>query len=269
MLRFDLNVSITMPALAMGERLDQAARLGFGAVEFWWPAGEDLGALARRARDAGLAVALFNFDAGALAAGERGMLNHPERQAEFRANVPIALELAAALGCTRINALVGRRIPELPLEQQLELVRENLRWAAERAAAAAVTVVVESLNAWETPGYLFTDTATTLAFLDSVGAPNLAYQYDLYHMQRMEGNIIPTLEATVGRIGHIQIADPPRRHQPGTGELNYRSILAAIAASGYAGYVGLEYVPLGELAASLAWLPADRRGPLDPAALLL
>jgi hydroxypyruvate isomerase len=260
MLRFALNISITMPTIPLLDRFDAAARLGFDTVEFWWPSDADLRAVARRIRDAGLKVALVNFDAGALAQGERGMLNHPTRQAEFRANVPRALDFAQQIGCPRMNALAGKWLPDEPREAQLERVHINLHWACTQAAAANVAVVVEAVNAWENPGYLFTDTPTTLAFLQRVAAPNLAYQYDCYHMQLMEGNLTRTIRTHAAQIGHIQIADVPDRHQPGTGELHYPFIFAAIAASGYTGYVGLEYVPQGDLAASLAWLPLAQRG---------
>ena len=268
MLQLDINVSIMLREHPFLERFDQAARLGFGAVEFWWPDGADLAAVTRRIRDAGLRVALFNFYAGDLAQGERGLLNDPDRVAEFRANVPVALELAQALGCTRINALVGKALPGEERAAQLERAREQLRWAAEQAAAAGVTIVVESLNTWDTGPYLLTTTPDTLAFLDAVGAPNLAYQYDVYHMQRMEGNIIATIRQHSGRFGHVQLADAPERHQPGTGELHVPRILQALDASGYTGMVGLEYVPLGGTAESLAWLPDDQRVILDPAMLL-
>lgn len=267
MVHFDLNISITMKELPFLERFDAAARLGFGAVEFWWPSGEDLRALPQRLHDAGLAVALFNLDAGAMAQGDRGLLNDSQRQAQFRANVPVALELAQQLGCTRLNVLAGKWLPDESRATQLERVCENLRWAAEQAAAAGITLVVESLNAWENPGYLFTNTASTLAFLQTVEMPNLAYQYDVYHMQRMEGNITATIHDHCAQIGHIQVADAPGRHQPGTGELNYPFIFRAIDASGYNGYIGLEYNPRGSLAESLAWLPPDRRGPIAVEAL--
>lgn len=269
MLHFDLNISITLKELPFVERFDAAAGLGFGAVEFWWPAGEDLGMLIRRAQDAGLAVVLINFDAGAMAQGERGMLNHPLRQAEFRANVPVALELARKLGCNRLNALAGKWLADEPREAQLARVRENLHWAAELAAEAGITILVESLNSWENSGYLFCDTASTLAFLESVGRSNLQYQYDIYHMQRMEGNITATIQAYSRQIGHIQVADAPGRHQPGSGELCYPFIFQAIEQSDYRGYIGLEYNPQGSLAESLAWLPADRRGAIPLAALRL
>ena len=260
MLHFDLNVSILLKEHPFLARFDRAAQLRFDAVEFWWPAGEDLRAVAQRIRDAELQVALFNFDAGDLAAGERGLLNDPERQAQFRANVPVALELAQKLGCTRINALAGKWHEGEEREAQLQRVRENLEWAAEQARAAGVTILVEALNAWENGPYLFTNTRDTLAFLDTVDAPNLQYQYDVYHMQRMEGNVVAMMREHSERIGHIQIADSPDRNQPGTGELNYPFILQAIQESGYTGMIGLEYNPRGSSEASLAWLPEDRRG---------
>ncbi|MCG8351072.1 MAG: TIM barrel protein [Chloroflexales bacterium] len=262
MLQFNLNVSILLKEYPFLERFDQAARLGFRAVEFWWPRGEDCAAVARRIRDAGLEVALFNFDAGDMAAGDRGLLNDPERQDQFRANVPVALELAQQLGCIRLNALAGKWRSGEAHEAQLDRVRENLHWAAAQAEQAGIAILVESLNAWENNGYLFTNSAETLAFLASVGARNLKYQYDVYHMQRMEGNITANIKAYAAQIGHIQVADSPQRHQPGTGELNYPFIFETIVASGYQGFIGLEYNPRGATAESLHWLPSDRRAPI-------
>jgi hydroxypyruvate isomerase len=269
MLQFGLNVSILLREYPFLERFDQAARLGFDTVEFWWPAGEDLAAVARRIRDAGLKVALINFDGGDVAAGERGLVNDPVRQAQFRANVPVALELAARVGCPRMNALAGKWRAGEARDTQLERVRANLGWAAEQARAAGITVLIEALNDWENPGYLCTNTRDTLALIDSLGAPNVRFQYDIYHMQRMEGNVVATIQAHLDRIGHIQFADSPGRNQPGTGELRFPYIFAAIAASGYPGVVSLEYNPLGSSEESLAWLPPDRRGPVTVDALNL
>jgi hydroxypyruvate isomerase len=260
MLYFDLNVSILLKEYPFLERFDRAARCGFGAVEFWWPSGEDLDAAARRIRDAGLRVALFNLDTGDMAAGDRGLLNDPDRQAQFRASVPVAIELAQRVGCTRLNALGGKRRPGEELERQLERVCENLRWAAEQARPAGITILVEALNEWENGPYLFTNTRDTLALIDSIGAPNVQYQYDVYHMQRMEGNIAATIGAHAERIAHIQIADSPGRNQPGSGELRFPFIFQAIMASGYAGSIGLEYHPLGASETTFGWLPEDRRG---------
>jgi hydroxypyruvate isomerase len=149
---------------------------------------------------------------------------------------------------------VGRWLPGEPRESQLARVRENLAWACDLAAHAGVTLLVEALNSWETPGYILSTTAESLALIDAVGAPNLALQYDVYHMQRMEGNICATIAAQAGRIGHIQIADSPGRGQPGTGELRFPYIFQAIERSGYQGYVGAEYIPVGRLEESLGWI---------------
>lgn len=258
MLRFHLNISILLKEYAFLDRYEQAVRLGFDAVEFWWPSGEDLAAIVRRVRDTGLAVELFNFDGGDLARGERGLLNHPQRQAQFRANVPIALELAHQLSCRKLNALVGHWLPTESRESQLDRVRENLAWAAELAHAAGITITVESLNSWDNGPYIVTNTPDTLALIDSVGAPNLAYQYDVYHMQRMEGNVSATILRYSDRIAHIQIADSPGRNEPGTGELNFPFIFDTIAASGYNGSIGIEYNASNGTEASLGWLRALR-----------
>lgn len=269
MLHFDVNISMLLKEYPFLDRFDQAAKLGFDAVEFWWPTGEDLNAITQRVRDTGLQVALFNFDAGDMPNGDRGLLNDPERQAQFRANVPIAIELAQQLGCTKINALAGKWNLEESREAQLQRVQENLHWAAEQAHAAGITVLVEAINTWENGPYMFTKTLETLAFLKQVGAPNLAFQYDVYHMYRMEGNVVSNMREYGAHFGHIQIADSPDRHHPGTGELNYPFILQSIIDSGYIGMIGLEYKPRDSSAASFVWLPEDRRGNLSVESLRL
>ena len=262
MLHFDLNISILLREVPFLERFERAASLGFGAVEFWWPGDENLSAIVERVRASGLAVALINFDAGDLAGGERGFLNDSIRQEQFRTNVPIAIEFAQQVRCSRLNALVGNVIPGESREAQVDRVRQNLAWAADQAIAANLNVVVEALNVFDTPRYLLTNTHETLQLLAEVNRPNLKYQYDIYHMQRMEGNLIATLREHIGRIEHIQVADSPGRHEPGTGEIHYLNVLAALDTLGYQGYVGLEYNPTTSSEASLAWLPGDRSGML-------
>ncbi len=259
MLRFDLNISILLKEVPFLERFERAASLGFGAVEFWWPGDENLAAIEKLVRATGLKVVLMNFDAGNMAAGERGFLNDASRQEWFRARVPRAIEFAVQVGCPRLNALVGNMMPGESREAQMELVRENLAWTADYAATAGLGVVVEALNSFENPRYLLTNTRETLKLLAEVNRPNLKYQYDIYHMQRMEGNLIATLREHIGQIGHIQVADAPERHEPGTGEIHYSHVLAALDTLGYQGYVGLEYNPLTSSEESFAWLPADRR----------
>jgi hydroxypyruvate isomerase len=269
MLRFDLNISILLKEVPFLERFERAANLGFAAVEFWWPGEEHLSATAGRLRATGLAVALMNFDAGNMAAGERGFLNDPVQQEQFRANVPVAIAFARQIGCPQLNALVGNNIPGESREAQMERVRKNLGWAADQAAAAGLGVVVESLNVFENPRYLLTNTRETLKLLNEVNRPNLKYQYDIYHMQRMEGNIIATLREHIAQIGHIQLADSPGRNEPGTGEIHYPHVLAALDALGYQGYVGLEYNPATSSEASFAWLPKEHRGSAAVSELLL
>lgn len=243
MLRFDLNISILLKEVPFIERFEYAARLGFGAVEFWWPAGEDLSTIAERVRTYELDVALMNFDAGTMAAGERGFLNDRSKRNWFRAHVPLALEFAKRIGCPQLNALVGNAIADESREAQLDCVRENLAWTADLAASAGLGIVVETLNRFENPRYLLSNTHDVLALLTEINRPNLKYQYDCYHMQRMEGNLIATLREHIAHIGHVQIADSPDRHEPGTGEIHYAHVLAALEATGYADYIGLEYNP--------------------------
>jgi len=261
MMRFDANISILFKEAPFRERFARAAEAGFGAVEFWWPRGEDLDAVARAVRDAGLAVALFNVDAGDMPAGDRGLVGDPARAEQFRANVPVALELAERLGCLRLNVLVGLRLPGLGREEQLELARANVAWAADRARAVGIEVVVEAVNTFENGPYLLSRTDEAAAFVRSVGRDNVKLQYDVYHMQRMEGNLVATLREYMGEIGHIQVADSPGRGQPGTGEINYPYVFRAIEELGYTGYIGLEYNPGTQTTEdSLAWLPAALRG---------
>ena len=269
MLQFDVNISILLKEVPFLERFERAAQLNFGAVEFWWPGEENLVAVAQQVQATGLQVALMNFDAGNMAGGERGFLNDPARQQWFRSHVPQALDFAATIGCPQLNALVGNNIPGESREAQMDLVRENLAWAADRAAGAGLGVVVESLNSFENSRYLLTNTAETLQLLAEVNRPNLKYQYDIYHMQRMEGNLIDTLRKHFGMMGHIQVADSPERHEPGTGEIHYAHVLAALDELAYSGYVGLEYNPGTSSEASFSWLPANRRGPIAVSELRL
>jgi hydroxypyruvate isomerase len=241
--RFDANVSTLFRDAPFLERFARASAAGFDAVEFWWPGGEDLAAVEAAVRDAGLGVVLINFDAGDMPAGDRGFLSDPDRASRFRENVPVALELAGRVGATMLNALVGIELEEVGRDRQLELARENVAWAADQAAPAGIQVLIEAVNTFENGPYLLSSTRAAAEFVRSVGRPNVKLQYDAYHMQRMEGNIVATLREHVGDIAHVQIADSPGREEPGSGEINYRFVLAELEQLGYDGWVGLEYVP--------------------------
>jgi len=260
-MRFSANVSILFKEAPFLERFARAAGAGFSAVEFWWPSGEDLGAVERVIKDANLRVVLFNFDAGDMAAGDRGLASDPEREGRLRENVPVALELAGRLGCPRLNVLVGHEISGMNWEEQLALARRNVGFAAEEAAKFGVEVLVEAVNTFENGTYLLCNTPQAVGIVRSIGRKNAKIQHDLYHMQRMEGNLVANLRKHIDLIGHVQIADSPDRGEPGTGEIHYPYVLGVLEELGYDGYVGLEYNPTTERTEdSFAWIPERLRG---------
>lgn len=269
MINIDLNISILLKEYPFLERFEQAARLGFEAVEFYWDASHDAEKIAERVIGNGLRVACFNLDAGDLSAGERGLLNDPEREERMFENLHVAIELAERVGCRKLTALAGNLRAGEERERQMDRIRENYRRICEEAAKANIVIMSEAINAFDNPAFPLTNTKDTVAFLDSVGAANLFYLYDMYHMQRMEGNIIETIEKHAGRIGHIQIADVPGRNHPGTGEINWQNVFEAIAKSGYEGSVGLEYVAVGTTEDSLRWLSKQHRAKIDIASFEL
>jgi hydroxypyruvate isomerase len=254
--KFCANVSILFKDAPFLERFERAAAAGFAAVEFWWPAGEALDEVESAIKAAGVQVALFNFDAGEMAKGDRGLLSDPDRQQRFRDNVPVALELAQKVGCDKLNALVGVERAPGARQDQLVLAAENVRWAADQAAPHGIAITIEAVNTFENGPYLVSTTRQAAAFVDRVDRANVRLQYDAYHMQRMEGNLVATIEQHLPRIAHIQIPDSPGRGQPGTGEINFPFVLDAIDALGYEGWIGLEYNPTtATTEESLGWMP--------------
>ena len=259
-MRFCVNVSILFTEVPLLERFSSARDAGFDAVELWWPSGEDPAAVQSAIEDAGVDVVLLNFDAGDMPAGDRGLASDPSLQGAFRSNVPVALELAGAVGATRLNALLGHELPDLGREEQLEVARENVRFAADAAVDQGAHILIEAVNTFENGPYLISRTKDASGFVASVERDNVALQYDAYHMQRMEGNVTATIEEHFAEIAHVQIADSPGRGQPGTGELNYDFIFRRLEELGYDGHVGLEYkAPDGDTEASLEWLPKEQR----------
>ncbi len=258
-MKFSANLSTLYRDAHFLDRFRLAAEAGFSAVEFWWPT-ENLKDVEAAVKQSRLHVAVFNFAGGEMAAGERGLLSNPATFDEFRENVPVALELATRLECQKLNLLVGLALEGVPRQEQLELARKGLRWAARQAAAADVEVLVEALNTRDLPGYLLDNSRDAVAFIQSVGEPNVRLLYDVYHMQRMEGNLTANLREHKEYIGHIQIADSPDRGEPGTGEINFPYVLQVIEELGYDGYVGLEYLPRStDTESSLRWLPRELR----------
>jgi hydroxypyruvate isomerase len=252
--KFAANVSMLFTEHPFLERFAQARAAGFAAVEFLFPYEYDTAAIAHELRRHDLQQVLFNLPAGNFAAGDRGLANDPRRVAEFRQGVADALAIAKELDAGKLNCLAGLRLDDVPDDTQAETLVENLRFAADAAAAVGVRQVVEPLNAFDAPGYFLTTPDDGFALVERVAHPNLSLQYDVYHAQRMRGNLAATIAARIGLIGHVQIADSPDRHEPGTGEINYPFVFQALDDAGYDDWVSLEYRPQADTMSSLDWL---------------
>jgi hydroxypyruvate isomerase len=251
-LHFSANLSFLFQEHDFLDRFGAAARAGFSGVEFHFPYVHEKAALAEVAMTSGVEVVLFNLPAGNWAAGERGIACQPERKAEFQDGVGNAIEYAEALGCTRLNCLAG--IPSGSRDKALETLADNLRFAAAVTQRAGIQLMLEPLNTRDTPGFLIATTAQALQSVAAVGSKNLFLQYDVYHAQVMEGDLATTLATHLARIGHIQIADNPGRHEPGTGEINFPFLFGRLEQLGYAGWIGCEYIPSGATLDSFGWL---------------
>jgi hydroxypyruvate isomerase len=255
--RFAANLSMMYAEHPFLERFGAAAADGFRAVEFLFPYEWPAITLAAALADHGLQQVLFNAPPGDFGRGERGIASLPGRQAEFRSGFAKALEYAAALGCPRVHVMAGLVPPGSSREALRPLYVENLAWAASRAAHAAVDVLIEPINTRDIPGYLLNRQDDAHAVVAEVGAPNLKIQMDLYHCQIVEGDVATKLRAYLpgGRVGHLQIAGVPDRHEPDRGELNYRFLFEVIDALGYPGWIGCEYRPAAATSSGLGWLP--------------
>ncbi len=252
--KFAANLSMLYTDSPFLERFARARASGFRHVEYLFPYEHDLRALATALEQNGLTQVLFNLPAGNWSAGERGIAALPDRVAEFRAGVTRAIETARALKCRQVNCLVGKRDVHVPFEEQHRVMIENLRYAALALGEQNIALLVEMLNPFDVPDFLIASPRAAFAVQDEVASPNCRIQYDVYHAQRTEGELAATLQRNLARIAHVQIADNPGRHQPGTGEINYRFLFDFMDQAGYAGFVGLEYVPAGTTEQSLGWI---------------
>ena len=252
--RYSLSLGYFFTHVPLVERLQKAVAAGFHAVEMFWPAQVDSGDLERARAQANVEVVLFNMNEGDYRAGDRGFACVPDRLPWWRAELSRALLLADKIDCRRINVLAGKIPDQASRTRFLDCFVENLRWAAPQAAAAGVQLVVEPLNHLSHPDGLCQRTVDVIEVLDLVMEPNVGLQYDVYHAQRSEGNIIDTIREHIGRIMHVQIADVPTRSCPGSGELNFPAILATLDALNYKGYVGLEYIPPHPPVDPFGWL---------------
>jgi hydroxypyruvate isomerase len=238
------------------ERFEAALKAGFDAVEFLFPyawKAEDIKALLDRHQ---LKLVLHNLPAGDWDAGDRGIACDPARVAEFKSGVAQAIEYAKVLGVPQLNCLIGK----VPVGADTRLVDqtvvENLRHAAAELKKNGLRLVIEAINTFDIPGFYLHGTPQALALIDRVGSDNLFVQYDIYHMQRMEGELASTMQKHLARISHIQLADNPGRNEPGTGEINYAFLFKHLDRIGYQGWIGCEYKPAGKTEDGLGWRKA-------------
>src|SRR4051794_28160583 len=265
MLRLNINLSMTLPDVPFVERFQRAADLGFGAVEFFWPDNDNLDDVVAAKEAAGVEVVLLNMKAGDAARGERGLLSSPAHKDWWHDAFLEAIAFCERIGCPRIHAVAGNRLPELERAAQIDCAVENLTSMLPNLQRAGVVATVEMLNAYDTPEFILTKMAQMMEIVERINSPQVRAQYDIYHMQRMEGNLIHTIRnLDMSLISHVQIADSPARHYPGTGEIHFRNVLTALDETAYNGYVGLEYRVPGRVEDGLAWLPKEARRTLDP-----
>ena len=264
MLRFAANVSMLFTEAPFLDRFALAAHAGFAAVECQFPYDVPAAEIRARLDDLGLAMVLHNLPAGDWAGGDRGIACLPQRVDEFRTGVARAIACAHALGVRQVNCLAGIAPPDADAGTLRRTLVDNLRFAARALADEGMRLLVEPINTFDVPGFFVNRTAQCVALLDDVGAPNAFVQYDAYHMQRMEGELAATLARYLPRIAHVQVADNPGRHEPGTGEIRFEFLLAELERLGYDGWIGCEYKPAGRTDIGLDWLPAGALRPTRP-----
>ena len=252
--RFSANLSFLYAELGFMERFAAAAKDGFKAVEYVEPYAFPAEDIAAALKANGLAQALFNLPPGNWAAGERGIACHPDRVGEFEAGVATAIRYGKALGCSKINCLAGIAPAGSSAEERDAILVANLKFAAPRLADAGITLLLEPINLRDIPGFHVSTTHHAERVLDAVGSDNLLIQYDIYHTQVMQGDLVPTYARLKERIGHVQIADNPGRNEPGTGEINYGFVLSELDRLGYDGWIGCEYKPKSGTSAGLGWM---------------
>jgi hydroxypyruvate isomerase len=250
--KFAANLTFMFDEVAFPDRFEAAARAGFRAVEFLFPYAYEKEFLADRLRRHGLVQVLHDLPAGDVSAGERGIACHPDRVGEFQDGVGRAIDYATALGCQQLNCLAG--ILHGDADKARTTFVDNLKFAAPRLADAGIRLLVEPINTRDIPGFFLRHTDQALAIMADVGSSNLYLQYDIYHMQIMEGDLARTIERCAGRIAHLQLADNPGRHEPGTGEIHYPFLFEFIDHLGYQGWIGCEYKPLSSTVAGLSWI---------------
>lgn len=252
--KFAANLTMLFNEVPFLERFAAAKSAGFEAVEYLFPYPYDKNELAGLLKTHGLKQVLHNLPAGNWDGGERGIACHPDRVEEFRAGVDQAIAYATALGCPQVNCLAGKVPAGVSREQAQATFVANLKFAADKLKAAGLKLLIEPINSYDIPGFFLNTTAQAAAVLDAVGSDNLYIQYDIYHAQRMEGELAATVQKHLARIAHVQLADNPGRNEPGTGEINYPFLFRHLDAIGYTGWIGCEYKPRTTTSEGLGWI---------------
>jgi hydroxypyruvate isomerase len=251
--KFAANLTMLFNELSFFDRFAAAKATGFTGVEYLFPYDFEKAVLGELLRQYGLTQVLHNLPAGNWGAGERGIAILPDRVAEFRDGVGQAIDYAKALGCGQLNCLVGIVPVGADLHQLNEVLVKNLRFAADALARQRIRLLIEPINTRDIPGFFLNRTEQAVQLISDVGSDNLFIQYDIYHMQVMEGDIAPTLRKHLARIAHVQLADNPGRNEPGTGEINYPFLFRHLDEIGYRGWVGCEYKPKTTTVEGLGW----------------
>jgi hydroxypyruvate isomerase len=248
------NLSMLFTEVDFMDRFQAASAAGFDAVEYLFPYAFSAQDIRAQLQKHGLVQALFNAPPGDWAAGERGIACIPGREEEFRAGIATALEYAKVLGNTRLHVMAGLMPDNIDQALATETYVSNLRYAAQQVKEAGLTILVEPINDIDMPGYFVNYQEDGAALIDEIDEPNVRLQFDFYHCQMMQGNVLSTFRKLRAYVDHVQIAGVPKRHEPDVGELNYRYLLAELDKDGYAGFVGCEYKPLAGTVDGLHWI---------------
>ena len=252
--KFNANLTMLFNEVDFLDRFEQAAKAGFTGVEYLFPYDWSVHELVEMLDKYNLTQVLHNLPAGDWSGGERGIACLPGRETEFQDGVGKAIEYATALKCPYLNCLAGLTPKDVSIEKVTNTLVNNLKFAAETLDKEEIKLLVEPLNNKDIPGFHLVGSEETIEIIQAVDHQNIYLQYDIYHMQRMEGDLINTIRARIDRIGHMQLADNPGRHEPGTGEINFTNLFRAIDDAGYQGWIGCEYIPAGDTAAGLEWM---------------
>lgn len=250
-----INLSTIFTEVPFLARFGKVRDCGFSTVECQFPYDYSVAEIRQELERHRLSLVLINLPAGKWQAGERGLAVDPARIPEFKESVRLGIRYATALKVPRIHCMAGVVAETADLTAAKQVYIENLRYVAKEAAACGLTILIEPINRFDMPGYFLDDIQQAKAILDEVNLPNVRLQFDFYHIERIHGNALAVFQQYASLIDHVQIADVPGRHEPGTGEMDYQAIFSYLN-SHYNGYIGLEYTPLEKSEASFKWLPA-------------